>query len=135
MSRKFIMTSLGYAMIGMLLGIVMAATKNHGQTVAHAHIMLAGFVLSFFYALCHKLWLNESHSTLAKIQFGIHQVGVFVLTLGLFLFYGRYVGESLMDPILAVSSIAVLAAMIPMKVMFLRQGRNPLGSPAASQSL
>ena len=123
MSRKFVMTSLGYAIIGMLLGIVMAATKNHSQMVAHAHILLAGFVVSFFYALCHKLWLDECDSALAKLQFALHQIGVLVLSLGLFLFYGRYVDEAVIDPILAVSSIAVLAAMILMKVLFLRAGR------------
>ena len=123
MSRKFVMTSLGYAIIGMVLGIAMAATKNHSQMVAHAHIMLAGFVVSFFYALCHKLWLNECRSTLARVQFAVHQIGVLVLCGGLFLFYGRYVEETVMDPILAASSIAVLAAMILMKVLFLTAGK------------
>lgn len=124
MSRKFIMTSLGYAIIGMLLGIFMAATKNHSQMVAHAHIMLAGFVVSFFYALCHKLWLHECDSILAKFQFGLHQAGVLVLSLGLFLFYGRYIDPETMDPILAASSITVLAAMILMKILFLRSGKT-----------
>ena len=46
MDRKYVLTGLGYALLGLLLGIHMAATKNHGQLVTHAHIMLLGFVVS-----------------------------------------------------------------------------------------
>ena len=55
MDRKFVLTGLGYAILGLLLGIYMAASKNHGQLVAHAHIILVGFVVSFVYGVCHKL--------------------------------------------------------------------------------
>lgn len=55
MDRKFILTAFGYAILGLALGIHMAASKDHGQFVTHAHIMLVGFVLSFIYGLCHKL--------------------------------------------------------------------------------
>jgi hypothetical protein len=30
MDKKFVMTGLGYAILGLALGIFMAATKNHG---------------------------------------------------------------------------------------------------------
>ena len=79
MDRKFVLTSLVYAVIGMSLGIFMAATKDHGQMVSHAHIMLAGFVVTFIYALCHKLWLGNQISLLAKIQFYTHQIGVAIM--------------------------------------------------------
>ena len=59
MDRKYILTAFGYAILGLALGIYMAASKNHGQHVTHAHIMLIGFLLSFIYGLCHKLWLNN----------------------------------------------------------------------------
>ena len=42
MDRKFVISALCYAMLGMLLGIYMAATQDHGQFVTHAHIMLVG---------------------------------------------------------------------------------------------
>ncbi len=73
MDRKYILSSLVYAVLGMTLGIYMAATKNHGEYVTHAHILLAGFVVSFIYGLCHKLWLNNSTSRLAQAQFYLHQ--------------------------------------------------------------
>ena len=73
MDRKFVISALCYAMLGMLLGIYMAATQDHGQFVTHAHIMLVGFVVSFIYALCHKLWLDGPNRRLAQIQFYLHQ--------------------------------------------------------------
>ena len=47
MDRKFVISALCYALLGMVLGIHMAASKDHGQFVTHAHIMLVGFVVSF----------------------------------------------------------------------------------------
>tara|TARA_R110001592_G_scaffold325130_1_gene604939 strand:- start:135 stop:464 length:330 start_codon:yes stop_codon:yes gene_type:complete len=108
----------------MILGVVMAGTKDHGQLVTHAHIMLAGFVVSFIYGLCHKLWLNNTSSRLAKVQFYIHQIGVGIMLLGLFLLYGNFVKIETIDPILAISSFAVPVGMILMKVLFIQSGKN-----------
>ena len=120
MDRKYILSGLSYAVLGLLLGIAMAASHNHGQMVTHAHIMLAGFVVSFFYGLCYKLWLNNASGTLAKLQFYIHQLGVVILVVGLFLYYGNYVAQATMDPILAVASIMVLMGMVLMTVLFVK---------------
>jgi putative solute:sodium symporter small subunit len=124
MDRKFVLTGLGYAILGLLLGIYMAATRNHGHLVTHAHIMLVGFVVSFIYGLCHKLWLNNSESRLAKILFYIHQVGAATLFVGLFLLYGKFIDIDTIDPILAVSSVIVLTGVILMKVLFIQSGKN-----------
>jgi len=120
MDKKYITTALGYAIIGMMLGIYMAASKDHGHMVTHAHIMLIGFVVSFIYGLCHKLWLNNTSSKLATAQFYIHQLGTIGIVVGLFLLYGKHVELETIDPVLAVSSIVVLTGMILMKVMFIK---------------
>jgi len=120
MDRKFIMAALGYAMLGMMLGIYMAASKDHGHLVTHAHIMLLGFVVSFIYGLCHKLWLNNNNSNLAVAQFYIHQAATLILVTGLFLLYGHFIAGETMDPILAVSSITAFVGMILMFVLFIQ---------------
>lgn len=120
MDKKYIITALGYAIIGMVLGIYMAASKDHGHMVTHAHIMMIGFVVSFIYGLCHKLWLNNTSSKLATAQFYIHQLGALGIVVGLFLLYGKHVELETIDPALAVSSIIVLTGMILMKVMFIK---------------
>lgn len=124
MDRKFILTSLGYALVGLALGIFMAASKDHGQLVTHAHIMLIGFVVSFIYGLCHKLWLNNTTSKLANIQYYIHQAGTLVVVTGLFLYYGKFVTLETIDPVLAISSITVFIGMVLMKVLFIKSTKT-----------
>ncbi|MCP5169707.1 MAG: TonB-dependent receptor [Hahellaceae bacterium] len=124
MDRKFVLSGLIYAMIGMSLGIYMAASKDHGELVTHAHIMLAGFVVSFIYGLCHKLWLHNDTSLLAAVQFYIHQIGVAVMLSGLFLLYGHFVSLEVLDPILALSSMTVFVGMILMTVLFVKSAKN-----------
>lgn len=124
MDRKFILTAFGYAILGLLLGIYMAASKNPTQHVTHAHFMLIGFLLSFIYGLCHKLWLNNSTSKLAIVQFYVHQLGAVTVLIGLFLYYGRFVSLEAIDPLLGISSIAVFIALVLMKIEFIRCTRT-----------
>jgi len=124
MDRKFVSIGLIYAVIGIALGIFMAATHDHGQLVTHAHIMLVGFVVSFIYGLCHKLWLNNITSKLAVAQFYIHQVGAAILVTGLFLLYGNFVELETIDPVLALASITVFVGAILMNVLFYQSSKN-----------
>ncbi len=124
MDRKFVLTSLAYAIIGLAPGIFMAASEDHDHLVTHAHIMLIGFVVSFIYGLCHKLWLNNIISKLSLVQFYIHQAGTPGVVIGLFLYYGRVVSLETLDPLLAVSSIAVLIGMITMNILFIKSTKK-----------
>ena len=125
MDKKFVLTGLGYAIIGLALGIFMAASKDHGQLVTHAHIMLIGFVVSFIYGLCHKLWLINIVSKLSQAQYYIHQVGTLGIVTGLFLYYGKFVSLETIDPFLALSSITVFIGMVLMKILFIKSMKNP----------
>lgn len=97
--------------------------------MTHAHIMLVGFLLSFVYALCYKLWLTPSGHWLEKAQFYLHQVATPVLLVCLFLLYGQYVAMTLLDPVLAIASIAVLLSVVCLKVLVIKQVKK---TPAAS---
>jgi hypothetical protein len=120
MDRKFLLIGFGYAILGMLLGIFMAASQNHVQHVTHAHIMLLGFVVSFIYAVCHKLWLHNPSTTLVIIQYYLHIVGSLIIVAGLFLLYGGYVSLAVLDPILAVGSIMSLISLVMMKLALIK---------------
>lgn len=123
MDRKFVLTSLCYAIVGLVLGIFMAASKNSVQVVTHAHIMLVGFVVSFIYALLHKLWLYNSKSYWVVAQFYIHQFGTAFLVSGLFLYYGQFVALEAIDPVLAIASFIVLAGVVLMSIIFIKSAR------------
>jgi hypothetical protein len=124
LDRRFLIWALVYAAVGMALGLYMAAARNHGELVTHAHILLVGFVLSLIYGLIHKLWLDKPNRALANIQFVIHQAAAAAVSLGLFLLYGGIVSESTLGPILGIASAGVLLGMILMLYMVMRVGRG-----------
>lgn len=128
--RLYLVTALVYALAGMSLGIMMAATQNHGQHVTHAHILLVGFVVSFAYAVVHKLWLARATGAVGAVQFGLHQAGSLVMVVSLFLLYGGRVPLETLEPVLASASIAVLLGMITMLAMVLKPAKSAAVSHA-----
>jgi len=117
--RKFLLCSLAYAVFGIGVGIYMAASKNHTELVAHAHILLVGFLMSFVYGLIYKLWVSAEIRSIANIQFYMHQLSALVMLAGLLLFYGGLFREAL-DPILAVSSLGVFGSALLMSYLVIR---------------
>jgi hypothetical protein len=122
--RRFLIWALGYAAVGLSLGLYMGASQNHGELVTHAHILLIGFVLSLVYGIIHKLWLDNPNRTVANAQFALHQAAAVTVSVGLFLLYGGLVSEATLSPILGIASAGVLLAMLLMLYMVVRSGRN-----------
>jgi len=120
LDRTYLVWSLCYAVLGMVLGIYMAASHNHAEFVTHAHILLAGFAVSFIYGTIHKLWLAAPGRAVAKTQFVLHQASAITMTGGLFLLYGNMVPAPTLEPFLAVASIGVLLGMLLMIYMVMR---------------
>ena len=120
LDKKFLICSLSFAAVGLVLGIFMASTKNHSELVAHAHILLIGFVLSFIYGIVHKLWLVQPTRAVANVQFVLHQVSAVTISLGLFLLYGNYLDSAKIEPILGVAAFGVLLGMLLMIYMVIR---------------
>ncbi|MBS0366029.1 MAG: TonB-dependent receptor [Proteobacteria bacterium] len=100
LDKRYLIWALGFAAVGLALGIYMAASHNHAELVAHAHILLIGFVLSFVYGIIHRLWLEKPSRAVANIQFVLHQAAAITVSVGLFLLYGGFVPESKLDPVL-----------------------------------
>jgi hypothetical protein len=117
--RKYLVCALLFAIAGISLGIYMAASDNHGELVAHAHILLIGFVVSFIYGIIHKLWLARPNRMIASLQFYLHQAAALALSIGLTLLYGGLVPPGPLVPLLTVGSIAVLIGVLMMLYMVL----------------
>src|SRR5690349_4435297 len=106
--KKYLLCALAYAAAGMGLGAFMGASHDHSQFIAHAHMLLVGFVVSFIYSVVHKLWLGGTRSGLARTQFVVHQAGALTMVVSLLLLYGSVLPVAVLDPVLGFSSIAVL---------------------------
>jgi drug/metabolite transporter (DMT)-like permease len=120
LDRQYLLWALGYAVVGMCLGIYMAKSLNHSQLVTHAHILLVGFVVSFAYALIHRLWLAQPGRLVARLQFILHQLSAVILLSGLLLLYGGVLPDSTLGPILGIASVGVLGGALLMIYMLLK---------------
>jgi len=95
--------------VGMIWGIVMAASGDHSAMPAHAHLNLLGWVSLFLFGIFYHLHPEIDRSRLAIIQAWVWIVGTVILTVGVALVH---TGHSIGDPIAAVSSLIVLAGML-----------------------
>ncbi len=127
LERKYLFTALTYAVLGLSLGIYMGVSQDHKQFVTHAHILLVGFIVSFVYAVIHKLWLGGTSTGLASVQFYLHQFASIVMFVALFVLFGRFLNEEQAGPLLGIASIGVLTGMVMMFWLVLRSEPNSPG--------
>lgn len=118
--RQYLIWALSYAAVGMGLGIYMGASRDHGQFITHAHILLVGFVTSSIYAVIHRLWLTAPPRALATIQFVLHQAGCLVMFTGLLLLFGHAASEGQVGPLMGPATVAVILGALLMLVMVVR---------------
>jgi hypothetical protein len=118
--RRYLLCALVYAVLGLSLGIYMAASHNHAEFVTHAHILLVGFVVSFVYGTIHKLWLVAPGAGIANLQFYLHQLSAIAMASALFLLFGNMAPMEKLEPILAIAANGVLLALLLMIYMVVR---------------
>jgi len=122
--KKYLLCAMVYIVAGMGLGVYMGASHDHRLFVAHAHILLVGFMVSFVYGAIHKLWLNQVGKGLAAAQFLLHQIAALVMLTGLVLMFGGFVPEATIGPVLGLSSVGVFIAAAMMLFMVFKSAKN-----------
>jgi peptidoglycan/LPS O-acetylase OafA/YrhL len=94
---------------GLIWGIQMGISKDHSQMPAHAHLNLLGFVSLFLFGFYYRLHPSLDRSRAAFVQVVVWIVSTIVMIIGVGLVHtGREAGE----PLAAIGSLAVLAAML-----------------------
>jgi predicted membrane channel-forming protein YqfA (hemolysin III family) len=101
-ARNFFILGIVMAIAGMTLGLKMAMTHDHIQMPVHAHIMVAGWLMSAVFGFFYHLFPVARQNKLATIHFWMHAVGIVVLTVSL---YFVLAGNPGVEPVTAVSSI------------------------------
>jgi hypothetical protein len=96
-----------YGLLGLVLGLHMAATQDHGQLVTHAHLMLIGWVSIFLYGVYLKL--HPTGGWMPAVLWGIANVGLVVTVIGLYILYGGQPATG--EPFATVGSFIVFAGM------------------------
>ena len=84
-SRNFLVMGAIYLLVGICFGMYMGASEDHTLAPVHAHINLLGFTLMTVFGLAYRVMPQMAEGSLAKAHFWLHQVGAFMLLVGLFL--------------------------------------------------
>ncbi len=110
-SRNFIVIGGLYLLVGIFFGMYMGGSGDHTLAPVHAHINLLGFTLMTVFGLAYRLIPALAGGVLATAHFWLHQIGAFILLVGLFLLMSGTVGEGI-GIIFPVAELAVLAGIL-----------------------
>lgn len=102
-ARGFLISAIAYGVVGMLLGLHMGITHNHGQMPTHAHILVIGWVSFFLFGIYYLQFGKVTSRALALVHFWMAQAAFIGLVTGLWLIYS---GRNQFEAIAAVSSTA-----------------------------
>jgi cbb3-type cytochrome oxidase subunit 1 len=122
-SRGFLVTAPFYMIVGVLIGMYMAASNDHDLLPAHAHINLLGFVLMMLFGLAYHQFPAAGATMLARAHFWLHQVGSLVLLVMLFLLFTDRISEAAMVPLAPLAQVAILLGLICFAVNMIRHAR------------
>ena len=108
-ARNFFILGIVMAIAGMMLGLKMAMTHDHVQMPVHAHIMVAGWLMSAVFGFFYHLFPVARQNKLATVHFWMHAVRIVVLTISL---YFVLAGNPGVEPVTAISSILFFLGML-----------------------
>ena len=108
-ARLFFTVAIGYAVLGIILGLFMAITQNHGEMPTHAHIMLAGWVSSAIFAYFYHQFPAVSVTGTAIFHFWFQTASAIIMMISLLLLYGGYPAA---EPGAAAGSIGYALGML-----------------------
>lgn len=107
-SRNFLVIGSLYLLGGIGFGMYMGASQDHTMIPLHAHMNLLGFTLMSVFGLAYRAIPAMADSVLAKVHFWLHQIGVIVLMVMLYLLLSHRIAEAAMFPIAPLAELAVL---------------------------
>lgn len=117
LAERFIKSATIYIILGISLGIYMAASQDHSQMPTHAHLNLLGWVTMALMGLIYKNWPTVAEAKLAPLTYWLAHVTVIGLTLGVGLLYA---GMTEYEPIAIVASFVAVFNMALFAFLFFK---------------
>lgn len=117
-------TAVVLGIVGIGIGIAMAASGDHSVFPAHAHLNLLGWVSLFLMGVFYRLHPALDASRLALVQSATWILGTVILTIGV---AGIYLGRPDLEPIAIFGSLLVLGAMLLFAFIVFRTERQQAG--------
>jgi hypothetical protein len=120
-----------FVIAGMAMGIAMAVSQDHSVMPAHAHLNLLGWVSLFLFGIYYERRPALDRSPLALFQVAVWSAGTVLLTIGV---AAVHMGYEAAEPIAAISSIIVLAAVLLFAYFVFRPAAWHAAAPAAQMT-
>lgn len=98
-----------YVMIGVLFGMFMSITHNFVFSSVHAHINLLGWATLALTGIVYYLFPKAGSSTLAKVHFWLHNIGLPIMMIGLIFLVN---GANGIEPVIAVGGVLVVVSIL-----------------------
>jgi hypothetical protein len=117
------------AIVGMIWGIVMAASGDHSAMPAHAHLNLLGWVSLFLFGIFYHLHPAVDRSRVAVVQVAVWIAATVILTIGVGLIYA---GHAIGEPVAIAGSLMALADMLLFGWLVIRRERAATGGQASA---
>lgn len=118
-----------FAIAGIGMGVGMGASHDHTLMPVHAHLNLLGWVSLFLFGVYYRLHPALETRTLALVQVGLWSAGTVLLTVAV---AGLHLGYAAFEPLAALASLVVLAAIGLFTVLVFR---SDAPAPAVAPSL
>lgn len=107
-SRNFLVIGALYLIGGMLLGSWMSVNEKFLFTPVHAHMNLLGFALMSIFGLAYRLIPKLTSDWMAAAHFWLHQIGVLIFVVFLYLLLSESLARSVAGPILGIAEVIVI---------------------------
>ena len=109
MGNRFLRLAVVYILLGVVLGVVMAAGEDYTFRPVHAHINLLGWVSMFLFGLWYRAVPASSETRWAKAHFWLYNIAfpIQMVTLAMFA-----QGNLAVEPVLALASVAIAVAFL-----------------------
>lgn len=116
-ARNFLRAGVGFALVGMGLGIVMGARHDFTLVPVHAHVNLLGWVSMVLYALVYRALPGAAVGWAPLVHFWSALAGLLVMAPGIALIVN---GSPLGEPLAIGGSILTFASMLVFGSIVLR---------------
>ena len=104
MGNRFLRLAVIYVLIGITMGIVMAASHDYTLRPVHAHVNLLGWASMALFGLWYRSAPAAGETRLAKFHFWIHNIAlpIQMATLTMYVYENKAI-----EPVLALASIVM----------------------------
>ncbi|GAB2533956.1 cytochrome-c oxidase [Gracilibacillus alcaliphilus] len=99
MGVKLIKISVVYFVLGVLLGLYMSMAQNYSYTGVHAHMNLLGWSSLTLAGILYLMFPRAGSSLSGKIHFWLHNLGLPLMMIGLFMGISGYTPFLILIPI------------------------------------